>query len=488
MHRKFAIIGAGLSGLGMGMRLKQEGQTDFVILERAAELGGTWRDNTYPGCACDVPSHVYSYSFAQNPNWSTHYAAQPEILDYMRACAEDSGVLANIRFNSGVSQLQFDNAAANWQITLHDGRQMTAQYVISATGTLTRPNIPALPGLETFAGTRFHSSRWPVGFDPTGRQIAVIGTGASSIQFVPQIAPTAAQLSVYQRTPPWILPRNARPVPERWRRLFRRFPILQSLVRTSIFLKAEITILSFVGGSRLASAANRIGTRDALNHLVAQVDDPTLRAKLTPDYAFGCSRVLNSDDYYPALTRPNVELVTTSIARITADGIVDVNGTLRPADSLIFGTGFKAADYLVDMPIIGPDGSDLIDVWHDKGPEAYLGMLVAGYPNLFFLLGPNTFLGHTSVLLMVEGQYGAILDAVRKVERAGAATVSVRAGAQDAFVREVQSDLAQTVWQSGGCVSWYQRADGKNTTLWPGSVIAYRRRTRHLPTRDLILA
>ena len=469
-----AIIGAGFGGLGMGIRLKRAGQDDFVIFERAAELGGTWRDNVYPGCACDVPSLVYSFSFDQNPNWSRKYASQPEILAYLKQCAERFDVGSHIRFNAEVTYLAFDEAAGYWHVSTRDGDSVTAGVVVLAMGPLNRPNIPALPGADTFAGEAFHSSQWDPDFRPEGKRIAVMGTGASAIQIVPALAGKAAQLYVLQRTPPWILPRDDRPRAELVRRLFRRVPAVQSLARILQYWMMEIRVLSFLGNEFM----NRAGTNLARKHLEQSVANPELRQALTPDYKLGCKRVLSSDDYYPALQQSDVELVTAGVDWIEADAIVSTDGQVRPVDAIIFATGFVASEFLLDMKICGRNGRELLAEWQETGPEAYLGLSVSGYPNLFFVLGPNTGLGHNSVLHMMESQYNYILDYLRLLEQEGVAYLDVKPEAQAQFNDDLQARLATTVWQAGGCKSWYQTAAGKNTTLWPGSTAGYRLRTR----------
>ncbi len=477
-----AIIGAGFGGLGMGIRLKTAGQNAFVIFERASELGGTWRDNVYPGCACDIPSLVYSFSFDQNPNWSRHYPTQPEILAYLKQCVDNFNIRSHIRFNSEVTTLQFDEPTGCWQVQTKDGRFITARHVVAAIGPLNRPRLPTIPGLETFQGNAFHSSQWDRTFDPKGRRTATIGTGASAIQFIPQIAKSAAQVTVFQRTPPWIIPRGDHPIPERRRRWFNKIPGLQKLWRSRLYWLLEFGVLGFLGNERVKKA----GTAIALRHLARQVADPVLRQALTPNYEFGCKRILVSDDYYPALQQENVELVTAAIKEIRPYTIIDNDGIERPVDTLIFGTGFIASKILIPMKIIGRDDRELISEWQESGPEAYYGLSVSGYPNLFFLLGPNTGLGHNSVVLMMESQYNYILDYFRLLKKRGVPFLDIKPDVQAQHNQQVQAKLATTIWQTGGCQSWYQTAAGKNTTLWPGSTIGYRLQTRrvHLAAYD----
>ncbi len=480
-HVEFAIIGAGFAGLGMGIRLKMAGKHDFVIFERAEEIGGTWRDNTYPGCACDIPSIVYSFSFDQNPEWSRHFPTQPEILAYLKQCVQRFEIEKKIQFNTDIQQLRFDEDAGLWHLISRDGQEWTAQFVASAMGPLNRPNIPNLPGLDRFEGVQFHSSTWNHDYDLAGKRVAVIGTGASAIQFVPQIAPEVAQLHLFQRTPPWIVLRGDGKISPRRLSLFKRFPILQSLLRTARYWELEAAVLNFLGNQTVA----RYATNMSLKHIQDSISDPSLRKAVTPNYKFGCKRALVSDDYYPALERDNVDLITSGIRQIKANSIVDEDGVEREIDALILGTGFVASEFLVDMQIYGRKSSqgqprELLSEWKETGPEAYFGISTSGYPNLFFLLGPNTGLGHNSVILMMESQYNYIMDYLRYLEKGHKRFLDIDPSVQSAHNAELQEKLKDTVWQTGGCESWYQTSSGKNTTLWPGSTVGYRRLTRHV--------
>jgi cation diffusion facilitator CzcD-associated flavoprotein CzcO len=471
MHVTIAIVGSGFGGLGMAIRLRQAGFDDFAVLERAAALGGTWRDNTYPGCQCDVPSHLYSFSFAPNPDWSRTFSPQPEIWDYLERCADRFDVRRHIRFSSEVHEALWDAADRRWHLTTSGG-PVTADVLISATGPLSEPSLPKLPGLETFQGKAFHSSRWDPGVDLAGRDVVVVGTGASAIQFVPEIQPLVRSLTLLQRTPPWVMARRERAFSPREKRVYGRLPVLQRLMRTGIYWGRELSALAFLH-PRLMPAVQRL----ALRNLHNAVTDPALRATLTPTYAMGCKRVLQSDTYYPALTRDNVSVVTSPVREVRPQGIVTADGETHPADVIIFGTGFHVTDMPIAERIRGRDGRSLAEVWQGS-PEAYRGTTVAGFPNLFLLLGPNTGLGHTSVVFMIESQLAYVLDALRQMRRRGLATVEPSVAAQRGFVAAVDRRSAGTVWKSGGCRSWYLDATGRNSTLWPGYTWRFRQRMR----------
>lgn len=470
-HFPIVIIGSGFSGLGMAIALARSGRSDFVVLEQAAGLGGTWRDNRYPGAACDVPSHLYSFSFAQNPDWTRRFAPQREILAYLEQCADRFDVRRFIRFETEVTGARFDEASSTWHLTTSKG-PVSARVVIAGTGPLSRPAPVDLPGLDTFAGEQFHSSRWRASASLDGRDVAVIGTGASAIQIVPAIAPRVRRLFVFQRTPPWIIPRDDRAISTTQRSLFRSVPALQRLRRELIYLSLEWRATGFVVRPRLMKLFSQLARR----HLAAQVPDPVLRAKLTPGYVMGCKRVLLSDDYYPALVRPNVELVTEPIERVEPTGIITEGGA-KKVDAIVLATGFMASEAVVPFPITGRGGVTLDDAWK-RGPSAYLGTTVAGFPNLFLIVGPNTGLGHNSMVYMIESQLAYIHDALDAMAREGLVSVEVEAHAQHAFNEELDRRLAKTVWQTGGCTSWYQTSSGRNTTLWPGFTFEFRRRTR----------
>ncbi len=469
-HHRIAIVGTGFAGLGMAIRLRQAGIHDFVVLERATDVGGTWRDNHYPGCACDVPSHLYSFSFAPNPEWSNTYSPQPEIGAYLRNCADRYGVLPHVLFGADITEARWDEAEQRWHLTTPVG-EVTADVVISGNGPLSEPHLPDLPGMERFAGTAFHSAAWDHGHDLAGRRVAVIGTGASAIQFVPEIQPQVERLTVFQRTAPWVVPHPGRPVTDREHRLYRRVPLAQKAVRAGVYWGRELLVLGF-RHPKLMGLAEK-GARDFLHK---QVPDPELRAKLTPSYSVGCKRILPSNRWLPALAQPNVDVETSGIAEVRERSIVTGDGREVDVDTIIYGTGFHVTDNPFAERVHGVGGRSLAEAWAD-GVQAYVGSAVAGFPNLFLLIGPNTALGHSSMVFMIESQIAYVLDALRRMEREGIGRVEVRRDAQATYNDEIQRRLAGTVWMSG-CASWYLDAHGRNPTLWPGFTWQFRLRTR----------
>jgi cation diffusion facilitator CzcD-associated flavoprotein CzcO len=479
-HVRVAIVGTGFSGLGLAIRLKQRGMTDFVLLERAEDIGGTWRDNTYPGCACDVPSHLYSFSFAPNPNWSRHFSPQREIWAYLRDCAARFGVSSHIRYGHELLEAAWDEGASLWRIETSQG-PFTADALALGNGPLSEPSIPTIAGLERFGGAVFHSAQWDHQHDLSGERVAVIGTGASAIQFVPLIQPQVKHLTLFQRTPPWIIPRKDHAISLEWRARFRRYPILQRLTRGAIYLQREIGALALVYRPRLMRGAARI----AREHLAAQIADPTLRAKLTPHYQMGCKRILLSDDFYPAVASANVEVVTERVREVTEHGVVADDGSVRPVETIILATGFRVTDMPAARHVRGHGGRTLAEVWR-AGPRAYLGTTVSGFPNLFLLIGPNTGLGHTSMIYMIESQLAYILDCLRLMRQRGARAVEPRAEVQATYNEEMRRRMQGTVWTSG-CASWYLDAGGMNSTLWPGFTWEYRWRTRHFDHANYLL-
>lgn len=469
------VIGTGFSGLGMAIQLKRDGRDDFVVLEKAGDVGGTWRDNTYPGCACDIQSHMYSFSFAQNPGWTRSFSPQPEIWDYLRKVTDRYRLRDHIRFGVDVTGARWDADERRWHVTTSDG-DYTARFVVAGIGALHIPSIPALPGIETFQGETFHSAGWNHDYDLTGKRVAVVGTGASAIQFVPRIARDTEKLTIFQRTPPWIMPKPDHAMPNWVKTLFRLVPGAQRLYRNAIYWFLESRAAGFNGRPMLMKLASRI----ALANMHRAVEDPELRAKLTPDYVMGCKRVLISGDYYPALTRENVELNTTGIRAVTEHGVIDNDGVEHEVDAIIYGTGFHVTDAFDYLDVTGVDGRDLAKEWRDSGIQTHLGITVAGFPNLFYLLGPNTGLGHNSVVFMIESQIRYVSQAMALVDRAGVAALDTRESAQAEFQSDIQRKLAAGVWTQGGCTSWYLDSRGVNRTIWPGFTWRYWLRTRKL--------
>ena len=474
LDTEIVIAGAGFSGLGMGIRLKQHGYDSFLILEHAADVGGTWRDNTYPGCACDIPSMLYSYSFERRAGWTRTYPRQPELIDYLKAVSAKHGLNAHIRFNARLDEARFDEERGTWHVRTGDGATLTCRYLISAMGPLSKPRYPDVPGLERFAGAAFHSARWRHDVVLRGKNVVVVGTGASAVQFIPEIAPHVARLTILQRTPPWIVPRADGPVGPVRRFVRRWLPPYAWLVRKAVYWAQEIRAIGFVLNPKVLESREKLLRR----FIERSVRDPELRRKVTPEYRAGCKRILLSDDYYPAIQRENVELVTTPLAEVREHSVVDADGREYPAEVVIYGTGFKASEGIVPVRMYGRDGAELSAAWRE-GMSAYLGTAVAGFPNLFFLIGPNTGLGHNSMIFMMEAQYRYILSALDEVKRRGASTVEVKPEAQARFNARLQEKMKGTVWATG-CSSWYQDANGKNVSLWPGFTFAYRRLTARL--------
>ena len=467
-----AIVGSGFGGLCMAIALQREGIDNFIILEKDEDFGGTWRVNDYPGAACDVASHLYSFSFFQNPEWTRRFPPRDEIWEYTRSVVHHFRLAPKIRLSTELEGAEYDEATGLWTLATSRGI-MRARIVVLAVGALSRPAFPAIAGLDRFKGTVFHSARWNHAYDLTGKRVAVIGTGASAIQFVPEIAGKVARLDLYQRTPPWILPRRDRAItrPERW--LLRHVKALQWLYRGWQYLQWEWRYIGFSSMPWLIRAMQAM----ALRHLRRQIpDDAELRRKLTPDYALGCKRVLLTNDYYPALTRPNVELLTCGIEAIGEDGITGRDGVVRPVDAIIFGTGFDVAESWTGFDIRGRGGVSLAETGKD-GLEAYKGCAVAGFPNLYLIIGPNTALGHNSIIYMIESSVRYVMGAIRAMRGKGLASLEVKRAAQTRYNAAIQERLKGTVWNSG-CKSWYLAGNGKNYTLWPGFTFQYRRITR----------
>ncbi|MFZ5724191.1 MAG: flavin-containing monooxygenase [Pseudomonadota bacterium] len=455
------VIGAGISGIGAAIRLLDNGITNFLVLEKADAIGGTWRDNTYPGCACDVPSALYSYSFAQKPDWSRVFAAQPEILDYVNETAERFSVTDFIRYNEPAEESVWNEAEKRWIVRTPHGIYH-ARILISCAGYLHEPQIPDLPGLKEFPGTIFHSSRWDHLHDLRDERVAVIGTGASAIQFVPEIQPQVKNLYLFQRTPQWILPKMDAPMPSLPRRLLT-LPFATDALRATLYNAFEVFGLGFRNPGLLKQAQ-----RVAVSHLHRQVRDPELRAKLTPDYVLGCKRVLLSNDYYPALTQPNVDVLATGVKEVRGRTLVGQDGSEREVDTIILGTGFHVSDPPIAERVRGTDGRTLAEIWAGS-PEAHRGTTIAGFPNLFLVLGPNLAIGNNSAFVVIESQLAYIMDALRAMKRDNLIRMEVRRDAQEAYNRKVQRDLQGTVWNTGGCSSYYIDVNGKNSIGFPWS-------------------
>jgi cation diffusion facilitator CzcD-associated flavoprotein CzcO/acetyl esterase/lipase len=472
-----AIIGAGFGGIGLAITLRKAGIDSLTIFEKAEGVGGVWRHNTYPGAACDVPSHLYSFSFEPNPDWSRRYSPQPEILDYLERCVEKYGLRPSLRLGTEVTRAEFDDESAKWRIDTAGGETVEADVLVSACGQLSRPAMARIPRADRFKGPIFHTAKWNHDVEIEGKRVAVIGTGASTIQVVPAIAERVAQLDVYQRSAPYVIPKKDRPYMPWERRLFRWFPPARLLARFTQWLTFEIFISAF----NQIRGMGRLGVRMFEHNLDDQISDPELKRALTPEDVLGCKRVLISPDYYSTLERPNVELVTNGVRELTKSGVVADDGTERPADVIVLSTGFESTRFLSPMEIRGRDGRDLNEAWQD-GANAYLGMAVAGFPNLFVMYGPNTNLGSGSIIFQLESQMAYIADAVERLRRSGG-LLSVRSEVQQAFDSEMQTRLSTSVWQTG-CNNWYVDEHGRNTNNWPGFTLEYRRRTRRLDPAD----
>ncbi|MDT4939051.1 MAG: hypothetical protein QOG80_2722 [Pseudonocardiales bacterium] len=472
-HVGVLIVGSGFAGLGAAIKLAQAGRSDYLVVERGSEVGGTWRDNTYPGAACDVPSHLYSYSFALNPNWSRSFSPQAEIQDYLRATAVKYGVLDKHLFDTTMTSANWDEDDQIWRISTTSG-DFTADVFVPAIGSLAEPALPDVAGIESFAGEIFHSARWNHGTDLTGKRVAVIGTGASAIQIVPAIADRVAHLDVYQRTAPWVMPRHDRDYTRAERFVYKRVPGAQRLAREAIYWGREIFVLGFAFQPKILLAAQRIAKR----HMTNQIADPGLRARVTPDWQIGRKRILISNDWYPTLTRDHVDLVTDSIAEVRPNAIVTKDGTVREVDAIVIATGFHVTDSPAYEAIHDADGRSLSDVWRERGMQAYKGATVSGFPNMMFVIGPNTGLGHSSMVYMAESHLNYLTSALEQMQRHGLATFDVRPDVQREYNAELQGHMKQTVWSRGGCASWYLDAHGNNTTLWPSFTFRFRHLTR----------
>lgn len=467
------IIGSGFAGLGAAIKLAQEGKDDFLVLERGNDVGGTWRDNTYPGAACDVPSHLYSYSFALNPEWTRSFSPQPEIQNYISSVARRYNVLDKHIFGCEVESAHWNEATAHWAVQTSRG-EFVAKIVVAAVGALCEPSLPDIAGIENFEGEIFHSAQWNHDADLDGKRIAVIGTGASAIQIVPQLAAKATQLDVYQRTAPWILPRADREYTRAEHLAFKYVPGFQKLCRAGIYWMRETQVVGLAKAPIFMKPLQFAAER----HLRRQIKDRDLRRKVTPNFQIGCKRMLISNNYYPALAQPNVDVVTDGIAEVRKDSVVDRSGVERKVDAIVVATGFHVTDSPTFAGIFGKDGRSLAQTFDDGGQQGYKGSAIANFPNMFFLVGPNTGLGHSSMVFMIESQLNYVVDAIKVIERYDIGTVEVRKDAQDAYNRDLQTKLSKSVWSNGGCASWYLDKHGNNTTLWPGFTFEFRNMTK----------
>jgi cation diffusion facilitator CzcD-associated flavoprotein CzcO len=466
------IIGAGASGLCMAVELKRAGYDRITIIEKSNRVGGTWNDNRYPGAGCDVMSHLYCYSFEPNSEWSRRFPLQPEIQRYFEMCADKYDLYRHIRFGTEIASASFDDKRGEWTVRTTTGEQIIARVLVSGTGQLNRPHVPELSHLATFRGKAFHSARWGSDEDVVSKRLALIGSGASAIQIVPEIAKRATHLSVFQRTPSYVIKRNDRPYydVEKW--AFRHVPLVRKAYRAGIYSSLELRFFGLLQGSLLSKAARWM----ALRNLASEVSDIELRNKLTPDYPPGCKRILISDDFYRAMSEPHVDLVTSAIDRATPDGLVTRDGQRHVVDTIVFATGFETTTFLAPMSITGRAGLSLEEAWQN-GAEAHKGVVVSGFPNLFLLYGPNTNLGHNSILFMVECQVRYAMGCIRELDKRRARFIEARRDAMDRFNVKLQADLSKTAW-AAGCQSWYKTDSGKITNNWSGLTLDYWWRTR----------
>lgn len=470
---RIAILGAGISGLCMAIQLKKAGISSFTIYEKSNGVGGTWRDNTYPGAGCDVPSHLYSFSFESKADWTRKYAEQPEILQYLEHCAQKYGIVPHIQFNTQIADARFDDLEGVWKLRTCAGEEIAVNILISGCGQLNRPHYPEIPGLNTFEGTTFHSARWNHQHDLAGKSVAVLGNGASAIQFMPHIAPKTKKLYVFQRSANWMIPKADREYArfEQW--IFRQFPAVAQLYRYFLYLQLEKNFFAFLKDSRYAKQVE-----NSTEQLLSQVSDPRLQEVLRPDYPVGCKRILISNDFYSSIQNPNVEVVTTPIERVTRDGIITSDDQLRPVDTIIFATGFEATTFLTPMKVEGLSNIMLETAWKE-GAEAHLGVAVSGFPNFFMLYGPNTNLGHNSIIFMIECQVSYVVQCIQEIIDRNLLYLDVRREAMDLYNKELQENIKKSVWDAG-CNSWYKTETGKVTTNWPSLSAQYWWRTRRL--------
>ncbi|MCL8014033.1 NAD(P)/FAD-dependent oxidoreductase [Streptomyces sp. AS02] len=485
-HVRVAVVGSGFGGLGAAVRLRREGVTDFVVLERADSVGGTWRDNSYPGCACDVPSHLYSFSFAPNPDWPRTFSGQEHIRAYLEHVTDVFRLRPHIRFDSEVKRMTWNGERLCWDIETSSG-SLSADLVVSATGPLSDPKIPDIPGLDSFPGKVFHSARWDHDHDLRGKRVAMVGTGASAIQIVPAIQPDVSRLTLFQRTPPWVMPRMDRAISGAERSLHRALPFTTQLRRGLLWGLRELQVQAFTKHPDELGLIEQLAKRN----MGRAIKDPALRAKLTPDYRIGCKRILLSSEYYPALARPNVDVVASGLSEIRGSTVVAADGSEAEVDVIVFGTGFRVTDMPIAERVVGADGRTLAEAWKG-GMAALRGASAAGFPNWMTIIGPNTGLGNSSMILMIESQLNYMADFVRQLAvlsggnppgppgPGGKVALDARPSAVHAWNRRVQERMKRTVWNTGGCTSWYLDANGRNTTIWPGTTSEFRRATRRV--------
>lgn len=467
-----AIIGTGFSGLGMAIRLKKDGISNFQIFEKAADVGGTWRENTYPGCACDVPSHLYSFSFEQKSDWSRAFATQPEIKQYLKDVSSKHDLLPHVLYGHQLEAAEFDEVAGDWKLEFANGKNVVAKNLVLGIGGLHIPQQPTFKNADAFKGEVFHSAEWRHDVDSTGKRVAVVGTGASAIQIIPALADKVEKLVSFQRTAPWVMPKPDREYTPEEQARYDRYPLLQNVSRSLIYAENEIKFLGF----RYAKPALKVAELYSKYHINKAIDNRVLRRKVTPLFDMGCKRILLSNEYYPALNKPNVEVVNSRIESFTEKGIKDAGGREYEVDVIVYATGFNTVDAVSKMNIRGRDGLKLSDAW-DNGAKSFLGIQSSGFPNAFFLMGPNTGLGHNSMVYMIESQVQYIADALKQQRAQSWSWIDVKDSAQRDFVTQVQAGLKNTVWASG-CQSWYLDDKGQNWTLWPGFTFAYRFLTR----------
>jgi cation diffusion facilitator CzcD-associated flavoprotein CzcO len=472
-HVGVLIVGSGFAGLGAAIRLSKDGREDFLVVERGSRVGGTWRDNTYPGAACDVPSHLYSYSFELNPTWSRSFSPQPEIQDYLQTVAAKYNVGDKHLFDTDVTLAKWDESTGRWLVDTTNG-SFSADVLVPAVGALCEPRLPAIKGIENFRGELFHSARWNHDADLKGKRVALIGTGASAVQVGPAIAGDVAHLDVYQRTAPWVMPRHDRSYSRLESLAYQHVPLLQRAAREAIYWGREAYVLGFAFEPRILQLAQRVAERN----IGQAIKDPRLRAELTPDWQIGCKRILISNTWYPMLAQDHVDLVTSGITEIRENAIITADGTVREVDAIVIATGFHVTDSPTYQRIIGNDGRSLASVWDEQGQQAYKGAAVAGFPNMLFVVGPNTGLGHSSMVYMIESHLNYLSSALKTMDAQRLATFEVRPDVQRTYNAKLQKHMGRTIWKTGGCASWYLDRHGRNTTLWPSFTFVFRQQTR----------